>query len=585
MKKIGWLHAIKGFKGSLKLKLISWFAIIVFLMGGISITSYLLMKYDMEKLNNMVQTTVLSNEIKNYADNISKSFSNYILYKKSEDRLKIVDDIASIDRSIKALGLLVIDKDGKIFLDSVIALNKTFKEKYDNVFKMVDDINNTSDADAKSKKSINFMQKISGIRSDSDKVRGFLKEEVDKLISTELSANKTVMDSLNTKTRVEGIIILFSIAFIGALSITAAVIYSSNIAGTIFRIARSAQSIADGNLNISKISVKSNDDISMVAQAFNKMGENLKQLILKIGESSSSVALSANNLKSSAEKNSMAIEQIASTVAQISSGASEQSEQSEKTVKVVNELYEENKKVYKNAHCVMDTSEKATKAANIGSEKAEKLLNQICIIEEKISETHTVTETLKTRSKEIEKILNTISSIASQTNLLALNAAIEAARAGEHGKGFAVVAEEIRKLAADTANSTKEITNMLNEIQLHSQIAAGSMASGVEEVKEGAAMAQDAKNAFNEIVSTSKDVDSQVREITLGIDIIVKGMKEVEEMSTNIAHIAAQSSEGTQDAVASVEEQTASMQEISSFASEMSDMAVELQNLINQFKV
>lgn len=582
MKKIGWAQTIKSFKGSLKLKLISWFAIIVFLMGGICVTSYLVMKQDMEKLNNMVKTTVLSNEIKNYADDISKAFSSYILYRKSEDKQKISGNLASIDVSIKALNILIADQDGKNSLNSIIALNKAFKEQYDNAFKLEDDTSGTGD---KAKKSVGFMQNSSKIRSEADKVRGFLKDEVDKLISTELSANKTVMESLNTKTRVEGIIILFSIAFIGAISIIAAVIYSSNIGGTIFRIAKSAQSIADGNLNISKINVKSMDDISMMAQAFNKMGENLRQLILKIGESSSSVAVSANNLKSNAEKNNRAIEQIAATVAQISGGASEQSEQSTNTVKVVNELYEENKKVYRNAHCVMDTSEKATKAANAGGEKVEKLLNQISIIEEKISVTHTITETLKVRSKEIENILNTISGIASQTNLLALNAAIEAARAGEHGKGFAVVAAEIRELAADTANSTKEITRMLNEIQLYSQNAADSMASGVEEVKEGTEIAQDARNAFNEIISTSKDVDSQVREITLGIDRIVKGMKAVEEMSTKIAMIAAQSSEGTQDAVASVEEQTASMQEISSSAALMSDMAVELQSLINKFKV
>jgi len=124
------------------------------------------------------------------------------------------------------------------------------------------------------------------------------------------------------------------------------------------------------------------------------------------------------------------------------------------------------------------------------------LLDQIKVIETKIIATQKITETLKTRSIEIKKILDSISRITSQTNLLALNAAIEAARAGEYGKGFAVVADEVRKLAEGTANATKEITELLLGIQKDSQEVADSMFVGVNEVKGGMEIAEEARTSF-----------------------------------------------------------------------------------------
>ncbi|MHB8064715.1 MAG: methyl-accepting chemotaxis protein, partial [Ruminiclostridium sp.] len=302
-------------------------------------------------------------------------------------------------------------------------------------------------------------------------------------------------------------------------------------------------------------------------------------------ENSNKVAHSAEMLKSNAEQSTEAIEQVALSIAQVAQGAAEQSEHSNNTVVVVNELYESNKKVYENAHNILETSDRATKAAKAGNDKMVLLLNQISVIEEKIVATQFVTEIMKNNSDEIKKILETITNIASQTNLLALNAAIEAARAGEHGKGFAVVADEVRKLAEGSANATKVITDMLKEIQLDSQHVADSMSARVSEVKYGMQMAGEAREAFKEIVSTSKDVDVQIKSITEEIEKMVGEIQRVEGMSKNILNIASRSATGSHEVASAVEQQTAGLQEIASSSNILSNMADELQKMVNQFRL
>ena len=117
-------------------------------------------------------------------------------------------------------------------------------------------------------------------------------------------------------------------------------------------------------------------------------------------------------------------------------------------------------------------------------------------------------QSLGTKTTQITSIVKTIKEISDQTNLLALNAAIEAARAGESGRGFAVVADEVRKLSERTANSTTEISKMINDIQAESQTVINSMVSSLTEVEEGVRLANDAGTAIHKIREGAQKVVS-----------------------------------------------------------------------------
>jgi methyl-accepting chemotaxis protein len=133
-------------------------------------------------------------------------------------------------------------------------------------------------------------------------------------------------------------------------------------------------------------------------------------------------------------------------------------------------------------------------------------INKMNALSSKVGIASQQVQSLGAKTTQITSIVKTIKEISDQTNLLALNAAIEAARAGESGRGFAVVADEVRKLSERTANSTTEISKMINDIQTESQTVISSMLSSLTEVEAGVRLANDAGTAIHKIREGAQQV-------------------------------------------------------------------------------
>ncbi|MGI6114230.1 MAG: methyl-accepting chemotaxis protein, partial [Mahellales bacterium] len=372
---------------------------------------------------------------------------------------------------------------------------------------------------------------------------------------------------------------------IGIISTIYALRFSKKLAGTIKAVALEAVKISKGDLNVKEVSIDTNDELKDLSVAFNTMAGNLRAIIKQLAQNSIDVSNNAEQLTASAEQSSKASEQIAATIQQMAHGAVDQSEQSAVTAEAAKKILTSSQKIADNSLTATETSNLANETASAGNEKIKSVIDQINILKEQMDATAKVTNKLNERSKEIGEIVEVITNIASQTNLLALNAAIEAARAGEHGRGFAVVADEVRKLAEGSASAANKITKMIEEIKEDTISTAENMEKGIEEVNLGTKLTQEAGAAFEDIVRVIQIVNEQINGIDNEIKDIVEQIKTVENLSGNITVIARQSSAGSQEVAAAVEEQTASLQEIVSSASVLSQMAVDLRDIVNKFQL
>jgi methyl-accepting chemotaxis protein len=204
-----------------------------------------------------------------------------------------------------------------------------------------------------------------------------------------------------------------------------------------------------------------------------------------------------------------------------------------------------------------EDSSRAAETARQGGNIVDRTLNKMRAISESVSSTAARVQELGKRSDEIGRIIKVIDEIADQTNLLALNAAIESARAGDQGRGFAVVANEVRKLAERTSAATKEIAQMVANIQSGSQSAVEAMQRGTREVEEGLTTTAQAGDALKQIIQTSEHVGEMVTQIAQAASNQSRTSQEINRSMDQIARLVVESTNGAQGSAQACQELSA----------------------------
>ncbi len=256
------------------------------------------------------------------------------------------------------------------------------------------------------------------------------------------------------------------------------------------------------------------------------------------------------------QETSVSVEQLSRTINQIARGAQEEAGVVEKTAASLVQLNRSIAQVAAATQQLSSVGEQTGSAAQSGTETVRKSTQGMTAVKTATNSAAAKVRELDKYSTQIGSIVEAIDDIAEQTNLLALNAAIEAARAGEHGKGFAVVADEVRKLAERSSKSTREIADLIAQVQRGTQEAVEAMELGAREVDTGTGLAEEAAQALKNILSSVEIANNQVVQIASAV-------KEMESVSQKVVSLMDSVSTVVEEATAATEEMAASSQQVS----------------------
>jgi methyl-accepting chemotaxis protein len=371
-----------------------------------------------------------------------------------------------------------------------------------------------------------------------------------------------------------------------------------------------SEAIAGGDLAV-EVQPRSKRDT--LALAFSEMVHGLRAIVESVRAGASQVASGADQVASASEEAARINVQAASAIDEVTSTMHEMSINVQNMVKntqtqassvsetsaSIDQMVASIQRVADTAKVLLDISQRSREEVQNGINTMDKATNGLTRINHAIGSSATIIGDLGQKTEDIGKIVEVIDDLAEQTNLLALNAAIEAARAGEHGLGFAVVADEVRKLAEKSAQSTREISELIAGIQREARKAVENMDKSTGIVEEGLALGGDLggalkkiSNVVTEVYKFAQEIGAATNEQSHGSTQIAKATSRLNEITHEINSAVEEQSSGAQAVVRAMEKMreltqrsTSGSTELAASAEQMTKMARTLLESMDRFAI
>ena len=382
----------------------------------------------------------------------------------------------------------------------------------------------------------------------------------------------------------------------------------ARMVGYLKEMASVSEAIAGGNLTV-EVQPRSKNDT--LGNAFARMIEGLRNLVRNVRDASSQVASASTQVAGASDESAKISLQTASAIDEVTSTMHEMSVNVQNMVKStqvqassvsetsasIDQMVASIQRVADTAKVLLDISNRSREEVHNGITTMDKATDGLNRINTTIRSSGEIIDVLGQRADDIGKIIEVIDDLAEQTNLLALNAAIEAARAGEHGLGFAVVADEVRKLAEKSAQSTKEISELIQSIQKEARKAVENMERSTGIVNDGLGLGQELNaalrkisNVVTEVYKFAQEIGAATNEQSHGSSQIARATTRLNEITHEINSAVEEQASGAQAVVKAMErmrelvqQTTSGSTELAASAEQMSKMSRELLDSMDRF--
>ncbi|MBT43654.1 MAG: chemotaxis protein [Idiomarina sp.] len=452
------------------------------------------------------------------------------------------DAISNLQRNQQEYEKTINDAKARQEFDEYMELDKEYWELHDQFEKLVDAQLADPIVSLRENRILPLTNKISAA--------------LDELLAREMALIDDATAEAGDVATAANIAVIVALVVVIALLVLFALILTRSIVVPIQAAVDFAKTIAERDLT-QDITVEGKDEPATLLRQLRTTQQQLRDSIGKISESSEQLASTSEELSSVTEDSTRTIQQ--------------QSEELEQAATAVTELTTAVENVAQDAQSASQASEDADEQAQLGNDRVRKTVTAIEELSQEIGDSSNSVTELANKVTDITKVLEVIRGIAEQTNLLALNAAIEAARAGESGRGFAVVADEVRSLAHKTQQSTVEIEDMVKAINESSDRSVSTMQRSMDRATSTLDIAREAGEALKLIAQAVSEINTHNTSIASAAEEQANVARDVDKNLVSIRDLSNSTASGAEQTSAS--------------SQELSRLAVDLNNLVERFKV
>ena len=363
------------------------------------------------------------------------------------------------------------------------------------------------------------------------------------------------------------------------------VVFARHVVKPTVQVANRANTASKGDLTGEPLIVRTRDENSLMASAFNQMIGSLKDLVGSLKRSSSTMNSTAGKLLSVTQDTTATVGQTTASIQKVAESSDSQALNIRSASSAMRDMASSVQQVADTASKAYDTSTLTLDKAQSGIRLILSSEKQMQIIVETVGNMSESISSLNQYSEQITGIVTSMKDISSRTNLLALNASIEAASAGDSGSGFAVVASEVRKLAIQSNESASAVAALIESIQKEIGLASTSVYSVETEAAEGVRFIGKTGEAFHDILAFTRQTVEGIQEASAAAEQMAA---EAENISTSLDEMKEESEKSSAAAKyvsKAAEEQLASMERINASAESLNAFSKELESMSNRFRL